>query len=176
MRFNETSLKGVFLIELDLLKDERGFFARTFCSQKFSQHGLNPRFDQCNISYNHKKGTLRGMHFQAAPHAEAKLIRCIRGAIFDVVIDLRSESATFEQWIGIELSARSAEMLYIPEGCAHGFQTLEDNTEIFYQMSYPFIPEAASGVSWNDPHFNIKWPCAERIISTKDQSYPPYNR
>ncbi len=176
MKFSKTALMGVFFIEIDLLKDERGFFARTFCREKFLQHGLNPNLEQCNISYNLKKGTLRGMHFQTAPHAEAKLVRCIRGAIFDVVIDLRPESATFEQWIGVELSEKSPNMLYIPEGCAHGFQTLEDNTEVFYQMSYPFVPEAARGVKWDDPHFKINWPSGDRVVSAKDQSYPQYHK
>ncbi len=176
MKINETSLKGVFLIDPDLMADERGFFARTYCSQKFAQYGLNPRLEQCNISYNHKKGTLRGMHFQTAPHAEAKLVRCIRGAIFDVVIDLRPDSLTFEQWIGVELSEKFPKMLYIPEGCAHGFQTLENNTEVFYQMSNFFVPDAARGVRWDDPNFNITWPSDERIISVKDQNYPLYSR
>jgi len=176
MKFNETSLSGVFLVDLDLMTDERGFFARTYCNKKFLQHGLNPCSEQCNISYNLKKGTLRGMHFQIAPHAEAKLVRCIRGSIFDVVIDLRPDSATFEQWIGVELSEKSPKMLYIPEGCAHGFQTLEDNTEVFYQMSYPFVPEASRGVRWDDPHFQVVWPSGERIISLKDQNYPLYTR
>lgn len=176
MKFSETSLVGVFLIELELMKDERGFFARTFCTQKFLQYGLNPRLEQCNISYNLQKGTLRGMHFQAAPHAEAKLVRCIRGSIYDVVIDLRPDSVTFEQWVGVELAEKSPKMLYIPEGCAHGFQTLEDNTEVFYQMSYPFVPEAAHGVRWDDPYFKIIWPSGERIISVKDQSYPQYTK
>jgi dTDP-4-dehydrorhamnose 3,5-epimerase len=176
LKFIPTALSGVTFIELELLKDERGFFARTYCLQEFLKNGLNPRLEQCNISYNQKKGTLRGMHFQSAPHAEAKLVRCIRGAIFDVVIDLRPESATFEQWIGIELSEKSPQMLYIPEGCAHGFQTLEDNTEVFYQMSYPFVPEAAQGVRWNDARFKIAWPSGEKIISVKDQNYPLYSR
>lgn len=176
MKFTETSLMGVFLIELDLLKDERGFFARTFCAQKFLQNGLNPRLEQCNISHSLKKGTLRGMHFQTAPHGEAKLVRCLRGSIYDVVIDLRPDSPTFEQWTGVELSEKTPTMLYIPEGCAHGFQTLEDNTEVFYQMSYPFVPEAARGVRWDDPHFKITWPSGKRVISAKDQSYPQYNK
>ena len=176
MKFIETALPKVFLIELELLKDARGHFARSYCASEFLKADLNPKLQQCNISYNLKKGTLRGMHFQTAPHAEAKLVRCIRGAIFDVVIDLRPDSVTFEQWIGVELSEKSPTMLYIPEGCAHGFQTLEDNTEVFYQMSYPFVPEAARGVRWDDPHFNIKWPSGERIISDKDQSYSKYTK
>lgn len=176
MKFNETSIRGVFLIDLDLMKDDRGFFARTYCRQKFSEFGLNPQLEQCNLSYNLKKGTLRGMHFQVSPHAEAKLVRCIRGSIYDVVIDLRPDSPTFEKWQGFELSDKFPQMLYIPEGCAHGFQTLEDNTEVFYQMSYFFVPEAARGIRWNDPHFKIEWPPDNRIISPKDQSYPLYTR
>ena len=175
MKFIPTALNGVILIELELLKDERGFFARTYCLQEFLENGLNPRLEQCNISYNQKKGTLRGGCISNQPlMREAELVRCIRGAIFDVVIDLRPDSATFEQWIGVELSEKSPKMLYIPEGCAHGFQTLEDNTEVFYQMSYSFVPEAARGVRWDDPHFKITWPSGERIISAKDQSYPQY--
>jgi dTDP-4-dehydrorhamnose 3,5-epimerase len=176
MKFIKTLLPGVFIIELDMLKDERGFFARTYCRQKFLEQGLNPPLEQSNISFNLKKGTLRGMHFQLDPHAEAKLVRCVRGSIYDVVIDLRPDSKTFEQWIGVELSQSVPQMLYIPEGCAHGFQTLEDNTELLYQMSYHFVPEAARGIRWDDPYFNITWPEAERIISIKDQNYPLYSR
>jgi len=171
----KTALEGVFLIELKLLEDERGFFARTYCAKTFLEYGLNPQFEQCNTSYNRKKGTLRGMHFQTDPHGEAKLVRCTRGSIFDVVIDLRRDSKTFEKWIGIELSARQPTMLYIPEGCAHGFQTLEDDTEVFYQMSYPYVAEAARGLRWNDPYFNIHWPLEEKIVSVKDHHYPLYN-
>lgn len=175
MKFIKTDLNGVFLVELDLIEDERGFFARTYCVKEFLRNGLNPQLAQCNISYNRKRGTLRGMHFQADPHGEAKLVRCIRGAIFDVVIDLRPNSQTFEKWIGIELSDKQPTLLYIPEGCAHGFQTLEHNTELFYQMSYPYVAEAAHGLRWNDPYFNIQWPIEEKIISVKDQHYPLYN-
>ncbi|MGH7890476.1 MAG: dTDP-4-dehydrorhamnose 3,5-epimerase, partial [Thermodesulfobacteriota bacterium] len=174
MKFIETSLPSVFHIELQLLKDERGHFARSYCTRAFSEHGLTPCLEQCNISFNQKKGTLRGMHFQIEPHAEAKLVRCVRGKIWDVVIDLRPGSKTFEQWIGIELAAQAPSMLYIPAGCAHGFQTLEDETEVFYQMSYPFVSEAARGIRWNDPYFNITWPKDKRIISAKDQNYPLY--
>lgn len=176
LKFIETSIPGVLLINLHLLEDERGYFTRTFCAQKFKENGINPSLLQCNISFNHKKGTLRGMHFQITPHAEAKLIRCVRGSIFDVVIDLRPESKTFEQWMSIELSEKNRQLLYIPEGCAHGFQTLEDQTELFYQMSYPFLPEAARGIRWDDPYFKITWPLNDRTISLKDQSYPLYKR
>jgi dTDP-4-dehydrorhamnose 3,5-epimerase len=174
LKFVKTALEGVFLIELELLKDERGFFARSYCAEEFLKNGLNPQLAQCNISYNQKKGTLRGMHFQEDPYREAKLVRCIRGSIFDVVIDLRRDSRTFEKWIGIELSDQQPTLLYIPEGCAHGFQTLEDKTELFYQMSYPYVAEAARGLRWNDPYFNIHWPVEEKIISLKDQHYPLY--
>jgi len=172
MYFTETKLKGAYTIELKLIEDDRGFFARTFCVQEFEAQGLNPRIVQCNVSYNKQKGTLRGMHYQAAPHAEAKLVQCIRGAIFDVMIDLRPESATFKQWLGVELTADNRRMLYIPEGFAHGFQTLEDETEVFYQMSQFYAPQSAQGLRWDDPAFQIEWPADKRIISSKDLSYP----
>src|SRR3954469_15391758 len=172
MYFTETKLKGAYTIELKLIEDERGFFARTFCVQEFEAQGLNPRIVQCNVSYNKQKGTLRGMHYQAAPHAEAKLVQCIRGAIYDVMIDLRPESATFKQWLGVELTADNRRMLYIPEGFAHGFQTLEDETEVFYQMSQFYAPQSAQGLRWDDPAFQIEWPADKRIISSKDLSYP----
>ncbi len=172
MKFNETTISGVYLIDLELLEDERGHFARTYCKNEFLHHGLNPHLEQCNLSYNHKKGTLRGMHYQEEPYAEAKLIRCVRGEIFDVVIDLRPQSQTFEHWWSVELS--SSQLLYIPEGCAHGFQTLQDGSEVLYQMSSPFIPDAAKGIRWDDPHFKIAWPIEEKIVSKKDQNYPAY--
>jgi len=172
MIFNETRLKGTFILEPKLLEDERGFFARTWCEREFEEHGLNPRLVQCNISYNKRKGTLRGMHYQVAPYAEAKLVRCTSGAIYDVIIDLRPESTTFKQWVGVELTAHNRLGLYIPEGFAHGFQSLEDNSEVFYQMSQFYQAEAARGVRWDDPAFKINWPeVATRIISDKDQHY-----
>jgi dTDP-4-dehydrorhamnose 3,5-epimerase len=175
MIFSETKLKGVYVIDLEKIEDERGFFARTFCQKEFKAHGLNPRFVQCGISFNKKKGTLRGMHFQAPPFQEAKLVRCTRGAIYDVIIDLRSDSPTFKHWVGVELTAENHRMLYIPEGCAHGFQTLEDNAEVAYQMSEFYHPESARGVRWDDPAFGIGWPEGEiRIISERDRSYPDY--
>ncbi|NOR47281.1 MAG: dTDP-4-dehydrorhamnose 3,5-epimerase [Methanosarcinaceae archaeon] len=171
MRFTETRLKGAFIIELERLEDERGFFARTFCQKEFEAHGLNPRLVQCNISYNKHKGTLRGMHYQAAPMAEAKLVSCTRGAIYDVIIDLRPESPTYCQWIADELNTENRMMIYIPEGFAHGFQTLEDDTEVFYHMSEFFSPEHARGVRWDDPMFGIEWPLDTKIISEKDKNY-----
>lgn len=172
MIFKETRLKGAFVIELEPIGDERGFFARSFCVKEFERHGLNPHIAQCNTSFNKKKGTLRGMHYQIAPHEEAKLVRCIRGAIYDVIIDLRLQSSTFKEWISVELTSYNHKMLYIPEGFAHSFQTLEDNTEVFYQMSEFYHPESARGVRWDDPVLRIGWPISQPIISVKDSSYP----
>lgn len=174
MIFSETNLRGVFVIEPRLLEDKRGFFARTWCQQEFKEHGLNTRLSQCSISFNNRKGTLRGMHYQADPHAEAKLVRCTRGSIYDVALDLRFGSATFGQYFAVTLSAANRKMVYIPEGAAHGFQTLEDNTEIFYQISEFYAPEAARGVRWNDPTFHIEWPLDERLISASDQNYADF--
>lgn len=174
MVFLETKIKGVFIIDLDRLEDERGFFARTFCAEEFEAHGLSNQFVQCSISFNKKKGTLRGMHYQVAPHPEAKLVSCIRGAIYDVIIDLRKDSSTYCQWFAVELSAENYKMLYIPEGLAHGFQTLEDNAVVLYQMSEFYQPECARGVRWDDPSFGIEWPLAERIISDRDRQYPDF--
>ncbi len=154
--------------------DRRGYFARTYCEQEFASHGLNSSFVQCNVSFNKLKGTLRGMHFQTAPYEEAKLIRCTRGAIYDVIIDLRLGSPTFKRHFTIALSAENGKMLYVPEGFAHGFQTLEDNTEVFYQMSQFYTADHARGVRWNDPAFGIEWPADERIILERDQSYPDF--
>lgn len=180
MIFKETKLKGTYVIELEPLEDERGFFARSFCQKEFEEHGLNPRVVQCNISYNRKKGTLRGMHYQVAPYEEAKLVSCIRGAIYDVIIDLRPNSPTYCQWFAVELTAYTSlptapyKMLYTPEAFAHGFQTLEDNTVVFYQMSEFYHSECARGVRWDDPAFGIRWPLSNRVISKKDLSYPDY--
>lgn len=171
MKFIETELNGAYIICLDLLEDERGFFSRTFCRTEFAKLGLNPHLEQCNLSYNEKKGTLRGMHFQSAPNQEAKLVRCTHGAIYDVIIDLRVDSPSYKKWISVELSHENGKMLYVPEGFAHGFQTLEDNTEVFYQMSHRFVPESSKGLRWNDPEFAIEWPSGDRIISFKDQQY-----
>jgi dTDP-4-dehydrorhamnose 3,5-epimerase len=169
--FVETKLKGAFIIEPERLEDERGFFSRTWCKREFQAHGLNPHLVQCNISFNRKEGTLRGMHYQVAPHEEAKLVRCTMGAIYDVIIDLRPNSKTFMQWIAVELTSANRKMIYAPEGFAHGFQTLTDNTEVFYQMSEFYVPESARGVRWDDPQLNIVWPDDKRQISIRDQNF-----
>ena len=153
MIFVETALRGAFLIEPERQKDERGFFARTWCQREFEAHGLNTQWVQCNLSFNRPKGVLRGMHYQAAPYAETKLIRCTMGAIYDVIIDLRPESSTFRQWMALDLTAEDRRMLLVPEGFAHGFQTLVEETEVFYQMSQFYAPEHARGVRWDDPAF-----------------------
>ena len=176
MIFRETKLKAAHVIEPEQLEDERGFFARTFCAEEFEAHGLNPRFVQCNISLSKKKGTLRGMHYQVEPHAEAKLVRCTRGAAYDVIMDLRPESPTFKQWSATELTADNGLMLYVPEGSAHGFLTLENDTELFYQMSEFHCPDFAGGVRWDDPAFNIEWPAAFAIISASDRCYPDFEQ
>jgi dTDP-4-dehydrorhamnose 3,5-epimerase len=174
MIFRETDLMGAFVIEPEILSDERGFFARTWCSKEFAKHGLNPTVSQCNISFNKKKGTLRGMHYQGAPQEEAKLVRCTAGAIYDVIIDLRPASATFKMWTSVELNAGNRKMLYIPEGLAHGFLTLADDTEVFYQMSEYYSAEHAKGVRWDDPAFNIEWPLDIAVMAEKDRSFPDF--
>ncbi len=174
MIFQETKLQGVFEITIEPKADERGFFARTWCQQEFETHGLSPRLSQCSISFNNKRGTLRGMHYQAAPYPEAKLVRCTKGSLCDVVVDLRPQSPTFKQWIGITLTAEKRNMMYVAEGCAHGFITLEDETEIFYQISEFFKPELSRGVRWNDPVFCIDWPEAVTVISERDRTYPDF--
>ena len=172
MIFTRLEIKGVFLIEPERYEDERGFFARTFCIEEFSAHGLDSVVAQCNVSYNRRRGTLRGLHYQAPPYAEVKLVRCTAGAAFDVVVDIRQDSPTFKKWLGVELSAKNRKMLYIPDGLAHGFQTLEDDTELFYQMSKAYVPEAARGIKWDDPVIGIAWPMAPLIVSSRDQNYP----
>ena len=174
MIFTETTLKGAFLIELERRQDERGFFARTWCQREFEAHGLNTQWVQCNLSFNRPKGVLRGMHYQAAPYAETKLIRCTMGAIYDVIIDLRPESSTFRQWMALDLTAEDRRMLLVPEGFAHGFQTLVEETEVFYQMSQFYAPEHARGVRWDDPAFKVSWPDGRRLISERDQSFPDF--
>ena len=174
MIFKETKLKGAFIIEPERIEDERGFFARTFCRKEFEVNGLNPNLVQCSLSFNKKKGTLRGMHYQTAPHEETKLVRCTRGAIYDVMLDLRPNSPTFKQWVSVELTGENRRMLYIPEGVAHGFQTLQEETEVLYQMSEFFHPECARGVRWDDRKFGIEWPSGERIISERDRAYPDF--
>lgn len=168
------TLPGAFLIDLERQEDERGFFARSWCSREFEAHGLNPRVLQCNVSFNRERGTLRGMHYQAEPHDEAKLVRCTAGMIYDVILDLRPQSSTFTRWEAVELTADGHRMLYLPEGVAHGFQTLVDHTEVFYQMSELYRPDCARGVRWDDPAFGIRWPDANRIISERDRGYPDF--
>jgi dTDP-4-dehydrorhamnose 3,5-epimerase len=174
MIFTETELSGAFLIEPERRQDDRGFFARTWCQQEFEAHGLGTQWVQCNLSFNNQKGVLRGMHYQIAPYAETKLIRCTMGAIYDVIIDLRPESPTFRQWLAVELTADDRRMLFIPAGFAHGFQTLADETEVFYQMSQFYAPEYARGVRWDDPAFKVSWPAEQRIISERDRGFPDF--
>ncbi len=174
MLFRETILKGAYLIEPEKLEDERGFFARSFCVREFQKHGLNPRLVQCNISRNIKKGTLRGMHYQKAPYAEAKLVRCTRGAIYDVIVDLRPDSPSFRMNVGMRLDESNRIMVYIPEGFAHGFITLEDDSEVFYQMSEFYSPQHAAGFRWNDHFFSIQWPLEVVVISERDKTYPDF--
>ena len=174
MRFMELSLGGAFLIEPARQEDERGFFARTWCREEFAAHGIACAWVQCNVSFNRRRGTLRGLHYQAAPWEEAKLVRCTMGALYDVVLDLRPTSPTFKKHIGVELSASNRLMIYVPNGCAHGFQTLEDETEIFYQISEFYRPEHTAGVRWDDPAFGISWPHADPIMSERDRRYPDF--
>jgi dTDP-4-dehydrorhamnose 3,5-epimerase len=172
VRFSQTALSGVFLIEPELLADERGAFARSFCVDEFATAGIDFEIVQANISFNKSSGTVRGMHYQRAPHAETKVVRCTRGAMFDVVVDLRSESATFGQWVSAELNADNRAALFIPQGCAHGFQTLLDNTEVDYLMSGRYVAESSSGVRYDDPAFGIEWPLPVSSISERDQNWP----
>lgn len=170
--FKETKLKGAFVIEPERIEDERGFFARTFCRREFEAQGLDPNLAQCSVSFNKRKGTLRGMHYQVSPYQETKLIRCTRGAIYDVILDLRPNSPTFKQWASVELTGENGRMVYIPEGVAHGFQTLEPDTEVFYQMSESYNSESSRGVRWNDSSIVIEWPIAQPIMSARDQALP----
>jgi dTDP-4-dehydrorhamnose 3,5-epimerase len=174
MIFTATRVQGAFLIDMKRIEDERGFFARAWCRQEFVEHGLNPAVEQCNVSFNVEAGTLRGLHYQRAPHAEAKLVRCTGGAIFDVAVDLRPNSPTYRQWIGAELTSTNRRMLYIPEGCAHGYLTLAPDTEVFYQVSVPYAAAAADGVRWNDPAFGVQWPVEPRVILPRDAQYPDF--
>jgi dTDP-4-dehydrorhamnose 3,5-epimerase len=174
MIFRETKLQGAYIIEPEKIEDERGFFARTWCQNEFREHGLNPSVIQCNISYNAKKGTIRGMHYQAKPHEEVKVVRCTLGAIYDVIIDLRPDSETYKQWVSVELTADSRSMLYVPKGFAHGFQTLTDGAEVSYVMSEFYMPDCARGVRWDDPAFGIRWPLDVSVISEKDKHYSDF--
>jgi dTDP-4-dehydrorhamnose 3,5-epimerase len=174
MIFHETKIPGAYEIHPEIFTDERGFFARSWCRKEFASHGLSSQLAQCNISASTRQGTLRGMHFQAPPFAEAKLVRCTRGSVYDVVLDLRPQSPTFKRWAAVVLTAEKHNMLYIPEGCGHGFLTLEDDSEIFYQMSEFYNPEAGRGVRWNDPAFQIAWPEKVEVISERDRTYPDF--
>lgn len=174
MIFLETELRGAYLIKPELSEDERGFFARSFCQKEFEARDLNPCVAQCNISFNKQRGTLRGMHYQISPHEESKLVRCTLGAIYDVIIDLRPDSVTYKHWVAVELTDENRYALYIPEGFAHGFQALADNTEVFYQMGEYFHPECARGVRWNDPAFKIQWPIQQFVLSKRDRDYANY--
>jgi dTDP-4-dehydrorhamnose 3,5-epimerase len=175
-----TELPGVSVIELQPLRDPRGSFTRTFDAELFAAHGLDPRVAQCSASFNPHAGTLRGLHYQAPPHEESKLVRCVRGRVWDVVVDLRPDSSAYCRWLGIELDADGMRLLSVPEGCAHGFQTLLDDSQVDYQMSVAYVPEAAAGVRWDDPAFAIDWPepprGGERIISTRDRAFADYAR
>jgi dTDP-4-dehydrorhamnose 3,5-epimerase len=174
MKFTPTKIPGAYLIEIEPITDDRGFFARSFCTDEFQQHGLNFNFVQCNVSFTSQRGTIRGMHYQVSPNNETKLVRCTKGAIYDVILDLRVESPTFKQWITAELTADNHQMFYIPSGCAHGFQTLTTDTEVFYQMDGIYVADAAKGVRWNDPAFSIEMPLAMSVINDRDLTYPDF--
>jgi len=173
--FTETNLEGAYIIDIKEIADDRGFFARGWCEDEFKQHGLNPRVAQLNLGFNLKRGTLRGMHFQKAPKAEVKVVRCTQGAVFDVMIDMRPDSPTHGQWVGVELTPDNHRMLYVPEGFAHGYQTLADNSEIYYQTSQFYAPGLAAGVRCDDPAFGIEWPLAVESISDQDRDWPLYS-
>jgi dTDP-4-dehydrorhamnose 3,5-epimerase len=175
MIFHETSLPGAFVIEPERNMDERGYFARTWCANEFAALGLCKRWEQCSISFNKKRGTLRGLHYQEAPHQEAKLVRCTRGGIYDVTVDIRRESPTFGTWVAVELTAENGKQLFIPKGCAHGFQTMLDDTEVHYQISECYCPEAARGIRWDDPRLTIPWPIRQRIVSRRDSAFPDFD-
>lgn len=174
MKFIALPLEGAFLVELQKLEDERGFFSRSWCKNEFEAMGLNGNLAQCNIAFNKAKNTLRGMHYQVKPYDEAKLVRCTMGAIYDVILDLRLGSTTFKKWYAVELSAQNHKMVYVPEGLAHGYLTLADNSEIFYQMCEFYHSECTRGVRWNDPVFNIKWPDVKVLINKRDAEYPDF--
>ncbi|MFT2007814.1 dTDP-4-dehydrorhamnose 3,5-epimerase [Pontibacter sp. 13R65] len=175
MIFTETKLKGAYIVDIKRIEDDRGFFGRAWCKQEFEEVGLSTNVVQTNLSSNKKKGTLRGLHFQVTPHAESKLVRCTRGALYDVIIDLREQSPTYRQWIGVELTADSFRMLYVPENFGHGFITLEDNTDIMYQVTEYYAPAAERGIRYNDPAFNIEWPMEPLVISDKDLAHADFS-
>jgi dTDP-4-dehydrorhamnose 3,5-epimerase len=172
MIFTEAPLRGAFIIDMTRMEDERGFFARSFCAEEFAKRGLAAQMSQCSVSFNVRKGTLRGLHFQAAPHDEEKLVRSTCGAVFDVVVDLRPESPTHRQWFGTELTAANHRALYVPKGFAHGFISLADDTEVLYMISVPYAPGFAKGLRWNDPALGIRWPLTPTVISTRDAHHP----
>jgi dTDP-4-dehydrorhamnose 3,5-epimerase len=174
--FEETALSGAYLVRIDARHDDRGFFARTFCSSEFAAHRLPENFVQCNVSFNRNKGVLRGMHFQREPRPEGKLVRCTMGSGYDVIVDLRKGSPTYCRWLAVELSAENRLAIYVPPGFAHGYQTLVDGTEVFYQMTEAYVPELSDGVRWNDPAFDIAWPIPDPVLSDRDRSYPDYHR
>ena len=177
MLFRETTVAGALVAEPERIDDDRGFFARTFSVEEFAERGLDTRVTQCSTSFNVRAGTLRGMHYQLAPHGEAKLVRCTRGAIYDVAVDLRPDSPSYMSWFGVELSADNGYALFVPEGCAHGFQTLVDASEVHYQISTPWVPAAARGVRWDDPAFGIEWPAPPpegRTMAARDAEYPDF--
>lgn len=175
MNFIASPLPGAYVVEIEPVADERGFFARLWCREEFQALGLSTAVEQNSISFNRKKGTLRGMHYQAAPHDEVKLVRCTRGTIYDVILDLRTDSPTYCRWFAVELTAGNGKMMYVPAGFAHGFQTLVDESEVFYQISEAYCPEMARGVRWNDPTFQIEWPILNPILSVRDRSYPDFS-
>lgn len=174
MRFTPTAIEGAIVIDIDPHVDERGMFARTFCKDEFSKHGLPSTFVQCNLSANKQRGTLRGLHYQADPRPEGKLVRCQRGAIFDVVVDLRPMSTTYCKWFGVDLDETNPRALFIPTGCAHGFQTLTDDACVFYQMTEMYVADLSRGVRWDDPAFGVVWPLAEPVLSPRDAAYPDF--
>ena len=175
MTFTDTSISGAYLIGPEPRRDERGFFARLWCRDEFARRGLNAAFVQCNDAFSAQRGTLRGLHYQAAPHQEVKLIRCVRGAVFDVIVDVRPDSTTYLAWFGAELTAENRAMLYVPEGCAHGYLTLTDGSEVVYPVSAPYEPGAERGIRWNDPRFGIEWPLTDGLtVSPKDEQWPDF--
>jgi dTDP-4-dehydrorhamnose 3,5-epimerase len=174
MKLTSVPLVGAYVVEFEPVLDERGFFARTWSAQEFKLHGLNPSVSECSLSFNKRKGTLRGMHYQDEPYPEAKLVRCSAGAVYDVILDLRRTSPSYCKWFAVELTAENRKMLYVPEGIAHGFQTLTDGTEVFYQISESYWPDLARGVRWDDPAFGIEWPIPDPILSRRDRTFPDH--
>jgi dTDP-4-dehydrorhamnose 3,5-epimerase len=170
--FTETRIPGAWIVDITPIRDDRGFFAMTWEAGAFAAHGLDASFAQCNLAFNHRKGTLRGLHFQRAPHEQVKLVRCVRGAVYDVIVDLRPGSPAFRQWVGVELTADSRRMVYVPAGLAHGYVTLSDDAEVCYQASAPWARESEGGVRWNDPAFAIEWPGEPAVISERDATWP----